>query len=348
MNEKFLIGTYTINDSEGIYQIELDTEKKQLQNTLLVAKIGSPTYLAESKAKKIYAVDRNMEQPELRGGVAVFDGKKIPSLMLQENIETGTSDAFVAIDEEKQLVFTANYHMGHVSVYSINPDGTLELTDRAFAKGEVGPKPEQADGAHPHYANLTPDNRLIVCDLGIDKVSVYDVSDEGKLSLVSEYEPAPGYGPRNISFAGNSNKGYLVGELSSEVSVLDYDQKTGSLTLEQEISTIPDDWTEHNGAAAIKISRDNRFIYVSNRGNDSIAVFKILANGTLERIQIISTEGEFPRDFEFSSDESLLIACNQNSDNATLFERNSETGKLTMIQKDFEVPEGTCIVRRDV
>lgn len=346
MIEKFLIGTYTIDNSDGIYQIELDNEKKQLQNAKLVGKIGSPTYLAESEKHMLYAVDRNMENPDLRGGVAVFDVNNLPAKLIQENIETGTSDAYVSIDEKRQLVFTANYHMGYVSIYKIQDDGSLIIADRVQSIGEVGPKPEQADGAHPHYANLTPDGRLIVCDLGTDKVNVYDISDDGKLTQVSEFNTMPGFGPRNIEFNKKINKGYLVGELSSMVSVLDYDPKTAKLTLDQSLSTIPSDWTEHNGAAAIKVSNDNHFVYISNRGNDSIVVFKILDDGNLQRVQLISTEGEFPRDFNFNDDQSMLIVVNQNSDTATLYERNAENGKLKMIQKDFEVPEGTCVMRR--
>ncbi|WP_413627463.1 lactonase family protein [Fructilactobacillus vespulae] len=346
MIEKFLIGTYTINNSDGVYQIELDTDQKKLQNTQIVAKIESPTYLAETKDNILYAVDRNMDESDLRGGVAVFDMNTIPGKLLQENIETGTSDAYVAIDNDRKLVYTANYHMGYVSVYAIQADGTLKLTDRVQSIGNIGPRPQQADGAHPHYANLTPDNRLVVCDLGIDTVFVYDVSAAGKLSLVSKYQTEPGFGPRNISFVNETNKGYLVGELSSKVSVLDYHPETGSFSLDQTLSTIPTDWTEHNGAAAIKISSDQRFVYISNRGHDSIAVYKIIANGQLEQIQSISTEGEFPRDFNFSSDESFFIVVNQNSDTATLYSRNSDSGKLELIQKDFEVPEGTCVIPR--
>ncbi|WP_395318226.1 lactonase family protein [Fructilactobacillus frigidiflavus] len=346
MIEKFLIGTYTINNSDGVYQIELDNDKKQLQNAHLVAKIESPTYLAESEQHMLYAVDRNMDNPDLRGGVAVFDMNQLPAKLLQENIETGTSDAYVSIDKARQLVYTANYHMGYVSVYKIQPDGTLKIADRVQSIGEVGPKPEQADGAHPHYANLTPDNRLVVCDLGTDKVNIYDVADDGKLTEVSEFNTIPGFGPRNIEFNPETNKGYLVGELSSMVAVLDYNPKTAKLTLSQSQSTIPSDWTAHNGAAAIKLSADHRFVYISNRGNDSIVVFKILADGNLQKVQLISTEGEFPRDFNFNADQSMLIAVNQNSDTATLYERDTETGKLKLLQKDFEVPEGTCVMRR--
>ncbi|CAK1236834.1 lactonase family protein [Fructobacillus fructosus] len=346
MIEKFLIGTYTINDSEGIFEVDLDTDRKVLENAHLVAKIDSPTYLAESKKHIVYAVDRNMEEPDLRGGVATFDFNQTPAELLQEEIETGTSDAYVAIDEERQLVFTANYHMGYVSVYAIQDDGRLRLADRVQSLGDVGPRPQQADGAHPHYANLTPDGRLIVCDLGTDRVHVYDISDEGKLTAVSELKTTPGFGPRNISFVNETNLGYLVGELASQVSVVRYNPQDGSLTILNTYSTIPSDWTAHNGAAAIKISHDQRFVYITNRGHDSIAVFAIVGDGELSLVERTSSEGEFPRDFNFSADESLLIVANQNSDNMALFERDQATGRLTLCQKDFAVPEGTCVMRR--
>ncbi len=127
---------------------------------------------------------------------------------------------------------------------------------------------------------------------------------------------------------------------------MDYDSDKGVLSVRNVHSTIPDDWTEHNGAAAIRVSKDGRFVYVSNRGNNSIAVFSSDEKGNLSLVQRISTEGDFPRDFNLSDDESFVIALNQNSDNATLYTRDSESGKLTMVQKDFMVPEGVSILRK--
>ncbi len=139
---------------------------------------------------------------------------------------------------------------------------------------------------------------------------------------------------------------YLVGELSSNIAVLDYDAKNGQLSLRNILSTIPDDWTEHNGAAAVRQSSDGKFVYVSNRGNNTIAVFSSDEKGDLKLIQRISTEGDFPRDFNLSDDESFVICLNQNSDNATLYARDAESGKLTMLQKDFAVPEGVSVLRK--
>ncbi len=146
MIEKFLIGTYTHSISKGIYQLELDTQAKQLQNLQLVAEATNPTYLAESDAHRIYSVDKVLgPNDEAQGGVLVLDDQ-IPANQVDLQLDPGANPAYLAIDEPRQLVYTANYHLGTVSVYRILADGSLELTDRKTDQGMVGPRPEQADG----------------------------------------------------------------------------------------------------------------------------------------------------------------------------------------------------------
>jgi 6-phosphogluconolactonase len=182
MIETFLIGTYTHKSSEGVYELQLDTEKKQLQNLELVGRAGNPTYVAESKAHKVYAIDAESEDGKKIGGLKVFDAAEKPFKELDKNLIAGPNPAYVAVDEDRQLVFTANYHTGVVIVYKINADGTLTTADTTQHTGAVGPAPEQQDGPHPHFADLTPDKRLVSCDLGEDVVYLYDLSDDGKLT----------------------------------------------------------------------------------------------------------------------------------------------------------------------
>lgn len=184
---------------------------------------------------------------------------------------------------------------------------------------------------------------MAVVDLGQDRVYIYDVTDNGKLTEVSRLDMEAGFGPRHIVFDADKQVAYLAGELSSKLAVLNYDADKGALSAKQTISTIPDDWTEHNGAAAIRMSKDGKFIYLSNRGHNSLAVFESDDDANVKLIQLISTEGDFPRDFNFNGDESLVICLNQNTNNATLYSRNADNGKLTIIQKDFTVPEGVCV-----
>ncbi|MFQ7235155.1 MAG: beta-propeller fold lactonase family protein, partial [Enterococcus hulanensis] len=128
------------------------------------------------------------------------------------------------------------------------------------------------------------------------------------------------------------------------VTVLAYDQTDGSFTQKQKVSTLPKDFDGENGGAAIRVSDDGRFLYASNRGHNSIAVFAIADDASsVEMIQTISTEGDFPRDFALSPDNAYVVAANQNSDNLTLYRRDNESGLLTMIQKDVFAPEAVCV-----
>ncbi|WP_125763353.1 lactonase family protein [Levilactobacillus mulengensis] len=344
MTEDFYIGTYTKRISRGIYRVTVDTAAPKLMDCEWLASAGSPTYIAKAAAKRLYVINKKETDGTTHGGLIIYDVSEEKPRAIQQVLELGASPAYVSVDEARQLVYTANYHTAAVTVYAIAADGTLKETDKVVDQDPVGPAPEQADGPHPHFADLTPDNRLVVCDLGSDKVYVYDVSDDGKLSPVSQLDMPAGYGPRHIVFDDQKGVAYLVGELSSNVATLSYDAATGKLAVKSIISTIPADWTTHNGAAAIRMSKDGRFIYVSNRGNNSLAVFATADDGTLTLVQRISTEGDFPRDFNWTSDQSLLLVVNQNSDNASLFSRDAESGKLTLAQKDFMVPEGVSVL----
>ncbi|GAY73520.1 lactonase family protein [Lentilactobacillus kosonis] len=340
MIEQFYIGTYTHKTSKGVYQLDLNSDAKQIENLQFVGPAGNPTYVALSKNGKLYMVDKENDG----GGVQIFDAASmsLPLTPVDRVIDQDTNPAYITVDDNRHLVYTANYHTAEISTYAIQSDGLLKLADRVTHSGQVGPKNEQADGPHPHFMDLTPDNRVVVCDLGLDRVFVYDVDDQGSLAKVSELALEPGFGPRHIVFAHDADTAYLVGELSSKLAVLHYNRETGEFTVQKIVRTIPDDWTAHNGAAAIRISADDNYVYVSNRGHNSLAVFQV-TDSDAELIQLISSEGDFPRDFNLNQDETFLILVNQNTDNATLYTRNPETGKLTMVQKDFEVPEGVCV-----
>lgn len=335
MIEKFLLGTYTKRESEGIYEIALDTDKKELSDLTLLTKESGPTYLAKSVSGNVYTVT----SIDGKGGVTAYD----PSFnQLNSVTAEGASPCYVAIDEPRQLVYGANYHKGEITVYKINEDGSLTLTDSVVHTEEVGPH-ENQDHAHAHYSDLTPDQRLVACDLGTDRVYTYDVSTEGKLTLVSTYKAEPGTGPRHITFHPTKPIAYLFGELDSTVTVLSYDETTGAFAQQQKLSTLPEDYTAFNGGAAIRVSKDGRFVYASNRGHNSIAVFEVAENGQLALVQRIATEGDIPRDFNFNQSEEFIICAHQNSDNLTLFSRDADTGKLTLEQKDVFAPECVCV-----
>lgn len=337
MMEKIILGTYTRRVSEGIYTINLDNEKGELTGLELATKENSPTYLTKSKAGNLYTVTSIDEL----GGAGAYDHE---FQFLNAVTESGAPLCYVAVDETRQLVYGANYHKGEVNVYRIIENGGLEATDAVFHQEETGPHKNQ-EHAHVHYTDLTPDNRLVVCDLGTDRVYTYDVSKEGKLTAVAEFVAEPGTGPRHLVFHPTNQKiAYLFGELDSTVRVLQYDAAHGSFTEKQKISTLPEDFQGENGGAAIRISKDGNYVYASNRGHNSIAVFAVSPDEcTLENIQIISTEGDFPRDFALNPENNYLVCANQNTDNLTLYSRDAATGLLSVRQKDIYAPECVCV-----
>lgn len=335
MTEQFLIGTYTNKNSQGIYQVTLDTKQEKLVDNHVVVHMKKPQYLQVGADHRIYTIERG---PADLGGVSVYELTDNEAKKLSETMWHGPTPAYLGLDEQRHLLFAANYHGSRIDVFKIHADGTLTQTDQVMHDGPTGPRPEQ-EIPHVHYADLTPEGRLITCDLGEDMLNVYDVSNDGRLTPVSGFHSHPGFGTRHLVFHPNGKYVYVVGELSSEVEVFQYDQASGQLHYVANRKTIPADWSTHNGAAAIRISKDGRFVYVTNRGENTIVVFKVLSDFTLEKVQDISSAGEFPRDFNFSRDEHYLIAANQNTDDLTLYRRDPTTGLLTMLQSGVASPE---------
>ena len=330
--EKILFGTYTNQTSKGIYQAFLDPENKSVSPAELIYQIGSPTYLAvDQKHRFIFAVDRRDNQ----GGVSVIDFQT--NQLIDTYLTEGSSPAYLAFDDKRKLLYSANYHKGLVEVFKVDQDGQLTLAD-SFQNNGSGPREEQ-QSSHMHYANLTPDYKLVTVDLGTDQVIIFDVDDDGHLTKYSEFKTEDGFGPRHIRFSPDGKKAYLLGELSGKLSVLNY--QDGKLELIKTLPTIPESWTEYNGAAALRVTKDHKFIYASNRGHNSIAIFS--TENDLTFIDWAMTEGDFPRDFNLSKDDDFLIVANQKTDNASLFERDKNTGKLNLILSNYQIPESVNV-----
>ncbi|QEU46054.1 lactonase family protein [Schleiferilactobacillus harbinensis] len=340
MQEKIYLGGYTKRVSQGIYETVLDTDKETVAQPHLLIKNNGSTYIAwDDKHQRLFAITSQDGQ----GGVASYDLSGDTPRLINTVLAPGSSPAHVFYDGGRSLLYAANYHKGQVLVYSVAADGTLALVDTVQHEGH-GPKPEQ-EAAHVHETILTPDNRLIACDLGMDQIDTFDISASGHLTHAATFTTPAGFGPRHIVFHPSAPIAYLLGELGSAVIVLAYDAAKGSFTQLEEKSLIPDDWTAFNGSAAIRVSQDGRFLYASNRGHNSIAVFSISPDGRkISLIQRISTEGRIPRDFNLDPTDRYVLAVNQDSDNGTLYRRDPESGFLTMIQKDIDTPESTCVL----
>lgn len=360
MIDKFLLGGYTSdsytenNQSKGIYVASLDTEKKEITDISLLAEVENPAFFNFSDSgKKIATV---LTKDESQGGVAIIDatsGKVISENYLPKkhgsyeaydaaknlyfwNELPYTVPSYVSIDSQHKVMFAANYNTNAIHTYKMDDD--FNITDsHTYPIEGTGPLVEQ-DNAHIHFARLLPDGRLIVCGLGCDRLFVYDVNnDTAELTLVYEFEVHAGFGPRQIAMSGKSNYIYVLGELASRVAVIEYDPKTGKLAWINDYSNIPEGYVGHNGSAAIRLSPDEKNLYVSNRGHNSLAVYKVINKGRgLEKIQQIKTEGVFPRDFSLSKDGDFLLCANQNNNELILFNRDSDNGYLSVAQRHIK------------
>lgn len=339
MSHTLYLGSYTKRESKGVHQITLDTHKNELVDYKLIAEVDSPTYITFNADKSsLYTISKENEG----GGVTAFTRQEDAHYVKRASNDSEMSaPCYIALDEERSLLFTASYHAGYVSVYKETENG-IELTDRVQHEGSS--VHENQKTPHVHYTDYTPDKKyLMVCDLGTDGVYSYTVSDEGTLTEVSRYTAKPGTGPRHLVFHPNGKTVYLLGELSCEVEVLEYNEVDGSLRYQNRISMLPESHTDFNSGAAIRISKDGRFVYASNRGHDSIVVYKVEADFSLSLVEYVPTEGNTPRDFNLSPDEAHVIVGHQDSDNLTLFKRNEENGTLSLVQKDVHGPECVCI-----
>ncbi len=343
MAEDFLIGTYTNKHSQGIYRVTLRNQR--LQRPQLAVRLQKPSYVQVGSNRLVYTIKKGIEGHK---GVAIYQLNghgPTNAQLVREFLTDGPSPAYLGLDEQRHFLFAANYHGSRVDVFDLGHDNrSLKLVDSVTHQGPTGPRPEQAI-PHVHYADLTPDGRLITCDLGMDLVTIYDLNQDGKLTKMTDLKVAPGFGPRHLVFHPQGRVVYILGELSSKIVVASYDPQTVTLTPRQTIKTIPDSWHKHNGAGAIRISRDGRFVYSSNRGENTVAVFAVQPDLTLKHIQSISTAGDFPRDFNFSHDEKFIVAANQESEDLTLYARDAQSGKLTLLQAGVPCPEPICVQR---
>lgn len=337
------IGTYTKGNSEGIYRFTLDTTEGKLSTPVLAAELTDPTYVAISQDKKnLYAILKEAGS----GGVSAYSINEDSGELtfLGKQLTPNGSSCHISVDSKKQVLVTSSYGEGVIESFPLHDDATpLPVSSTVKHEGQ-GPNEERQEKAHTHFAGFTPDERFIaVVDLGIDKVITYKIHS-GVLEEVNSLSVAPGSGPRHLTFHPNGKFAYVMAELVPEVIVLSFDSQTGSFSELQTVRTVPEDFKENNQGSAIHISDDGQFIYAANRGHDSIAVYEInQETGKLTFVELVSTEGHWPRDFSLDPSGKFLIASNEQSGNLTLYARNEQDGKLTLLQKDVQVPFPVCV-----
>ena len=353
------VGTYTAeagSTSKGIYAYRFDSDTGKLTSIGIAAETTNPSFLAvHPNHRFLYAVNETGNyRGQKSGAVSAFSIDRATGklTLLNQVASRGADPCYITADKTGKYVLVANYTGGSVAVFPVLEDGRLGEASSFIQHTGHGTDPQRQEGPHAHSIDLSPDNRFaIVDDLGLDETLVYrfDIA-KGSLTLndpqlyTTLAKADPGAGPRHFAFHTSGKFAYVVNEMGSTVSVFSYDGADGALRRLQTISTFPKDFSAHNDDAEIEVHPSGKFLYASNRGHDSIAVFAIDPDkGTLTQIEYAPTKGQTPRSFEIAPGGSLLFAANEKSDNIVVFRINPQTGRLAPTGKVLDVAEPVCV-----
>jgi 6-phosphogluconolactonase len=347
----FYVGTYTDHGSKGIYAYRFDSATGESDSLGLAAESTAPSFLAIAPSGRfLYAVNEISQfngQPT--GAVSAFaiQPKTAKLTLLNQVPSRGEGPAHIALDRNGKYALVSNYDRGSIAVFPVLENGRLgEATAFVQHKGSSVNK-ERQEGPHAHAAVFSPDNRfVIVADLGLDQLLVYRFdAAAGTLGGDPQIVRAvPGAGPRHLVFDATGRYLYVINELQSTVVAYAYDAANGALSEAQIVSALPKGFPRTSEAAEIEMHSSGRFLFASNRGNDSVAVFAINPkDGTLTPVEIDSSGGKTPRNFVLDPTGAWLLAANQDSDDIVVFRVDPSTGHLTRSGPELHVTSPVCV-----
>lgn len=349
------VGTYTEKTkSKGIYAFRFDDASGKLSPIGAVAETTNPSFLAvHPSGKYLYAVNETAKFGDQESGaVSAFsiDRKTGKLKLLNQVASRGTGPCYVSLDKTGRYVLVANYDSGTVVVFPVQDDGQLgKYTGYAKHTGQSVNK-ERQEGPHAHWIATSPDNQFVLAaDLGIDRilVSKFHLKDGAFTANKpnSGVKLKAGAGPRHGAFSPSGRFFYVASELNSTVTTYSYNAKEGALHELQVLSTLPKDFSGPNDVAEIAVHPGGKFLYVSNRGRDSLALFSIdPRKGTLKPVADIATQGKTPRSFAIDPSGKFLLAANQESNTIVVFNIDPSTGSLTLMGQVVDVPSPVCVV----
>lgn len=347
------VGTYTSKKSEGIYVFKFDPRTGELSKVHTVENVIEPSFLTIGKSHKyLYSVNETEE----------FEGKKsgsVSSFAIDQNSgdlkfvnrqpSLGGAPCHISISEDEKFVLVANYLGGNVSVFPVERDGRLGTSVDVAQHSGSGTNADRQKSAHAHSIILDKDNRFaFAADLGADRVFIYQFDGAaGKLQpnrVQPFFQTRPGAGPRHFTFHKNGRIAFVINELDTTITSLAFDRKKGTLAEIQTVQTLPSGFSGPNTCADIHVSPDGKFLYGSNRGHDSIVVYRIdERTGNLQHVEHVSTGGRTPRNFTLSPDGKFLLVANQNSDSIIVFRVDEMSGKLSRTRFQAEVSMPVCL-----
>lgn len=334
-SERIYVGGYTSQPGggDGIGFGPLD-------GIQLAATVEDPSFLVRSAdGRFLYACDE-----EDNGKIAAFAVQPDGGLELLNKQPTGgVHPCHLDIDPSGRYVLSANYTSGSVAIHPITADGSLGAASQFLQREGTGPNPDRQEGPHAHQIAFDPAGAYVFdIDLGSDTVYSSTLTEDGQLKEIDRLHIHPGAGPRHMVFHPNAAAAYVINELDSTLSVCGY--ADGKLQIVQTVSTRPADSPGENYPAELLISADGKYLYGSNRGDNTIAVFATSADGvSVELVQTIGSGGDWPRHLAFSNDGTKVYAANERSDQIATFTVGAD-GTLTQEGEPAGWPKPTCVL----
>jgi 6-phosphogluconolactonase len=341
------VGTYTEKESKGIYAYRWDTASSEFTPLGVAAETVNPSFLSIDPSRRfLYAVN---EVPNYKGAssgaVSAFAINALTGKLqlLNAVASRGADPCYIAFDKTGKYALVANYTGGSVAVFTVQSDGQIGEPSAFVQHAGSSVNKARQEGPHAHWIETTPDNRYaIAVDLGLDQLLVYRF--DGKTGSLTANNPPyakldPGAGPRHLAFHPTGKFAYVVNELQSTITTFSYDPDRGALNKLNTVTTLPEGFAGTNDTAEIHVHPSGKFLFASNRGHDSIAVFAIdNHSGALTLVDHFPTQGKTPRNFEIDPTGNLLFVANQDSNNVVVFRIDPTSGRLTATGQTLHVP----------
>ncbi|HYO07353.1 MAG TPA: lactonase family protein [Tepidisphaeraceae bacterium] len=335
------------NQIKGIYVCKFDPGTGELTPPELAVEARAPSFVELHPSGKFLYATR-----EASGGMGTAayaidraTGKLSP---LNEQPSGGRGPCFVGLDATGKVLLVANYGSGHLASLPVGEDGRLGEPASIVQDQGSGPVTRRQEGPHAHSFAPDPSNRFaLACDLGTDHVLVFKL--DPATAKVSANDPPfanvpPGGGPRHFAFHPGGKFVYVINELANTMTTFAWDGERGALSAVQTISTLPVDWTDGGSAAEVRVHPSGKFVYGSNRGHDSIAIFSIEpASGKLTPTGHVKTGGSWPRNFNLDPTGKWLIVANERTNDLVVFKIDQETGALEPTGERAAVPSPSCV-----
>ncbi len=342
---------YVASRTNGIARYRLDLKGGAMTDFAVAsAAAANPQYFAwHPKLPVLYTINMAVVSGKKQSVISAFGvNAKTGDLTLINQEPTGPGGpTHLCVDHAGKNVLVANYGGGSVFVLPIKAGGALGERTSFIQHQGSSIVPQRQDGPHAHQVLTDSKDRFaLVCDLGLDKVLIYQF--DPKNGTLKANEPAfatlkPGAGPRHLAFHPNGKFVYVINELNSTMTAFSFDEKKGELTELQTLSTLPEGFDGKNSTAEVYVHPNGKFVYGSNRGHDSIVVFAIGKDGKLSLVQRQSTLGKTPRHFGIHPNGKLLCAENQETQDMFTFEIDPSSGKLKPTGQKVELSSPTCV-----